>query len=87
LLLQEKASSYVDLSRIQLAMRSLESEDSVTRIAFLGLGTNGQSAARKLVRALLADALGEEGEWERKLLQNEEGGNVLLRYGEARIAR
>lgn len=84
LLLQEKASSYVDLSRIQLAMRSLESEDPVTRIAFLGVGTKGQSAARKLVRALLADALGEEGEWERKLLQNEEGGNVLLRYGEAR---
>lgn len=82
LLLQEKASSYVELSRIQLAMRSLESEDPVTRIAFLGLGAKGQLAARKLVRALLADALGDEAEWERTLLQSEDGSNILLRYGE-----
>lgn len=82
-LLQEKASSYVDLSRIQLAMRSLESEDPVTRIAFLGLGAKGQHAARKLVRALLADALSDEAEWERQLIRSDDGGNVLLRYGES----
>ncbi|SMQ53639.1 unnamed protein product [Zymoseptoria tritici ST99CH_1A5] len=82
-LLEEKASSYVDLSRLKLALRSLESEDPIVRIAFVGLGEKGYQAARKLVRILCADALGEEAEWERNLLQaNKDGGSLLLRYGE-----
>ncbi|KJX93851.1 hypothetical protein TI39_contig4246g00007 [Zymoseptoria brevis] len=82
-LLEEKASSYVDLSQLKLALRSLESEDPIVRIAFVGLGEKGYQAARKLVRILCADALGEEAEWEQKLLQvNKDGGSLLLRYGE-----
>jgi hypothetical protein len=82
-LLEDKASSYVDLSRLKLALRSLESENPVVRVAFLGLGEKGYQAARKLVRVLCADALGEETEWERKLLQvGQDSGSLLLRYGE-----
>ncbi|KAK4622210.1 hypothetical protein CLAFUW4_07056 [Fulvia fulva] len=83
LLLQDKASSYVDLARLQLALRSLESKDPIIRIAFLGLGAKGTRAARKLARALLADELGDEAEWERGLLHEDEGKGILLKYGEA----
>ncbi|CAK4030940.1 hypothetical protein AC579_4946 [Lecanosticta acicola] len=81
-LLQDKASGYVDLSRLQLALRSLESADPVVRIAFLGLGGNGVRAARKLARVLLADELGEEEAWEKLLLNESDGRSVLIRYGE-----
>ncbi|KAF2718965.1 hypothetical protein K431DRAFT_340310 [Polychaeton citri CBS 116435] len=81
--LREQAGSYVDLSRLQLALRSLESEQPTLRIAFLGLGTVGGKAARKLARALFSDALGDEGYWERELLSHENDGRaILLRYGE-----
>lgn len=81
-LLQDKASSYVDLSRLQLALRSLESAEPVIRVAFLGLGGNGVRAARKLARVLLADELGEEADWEKTLLDERDGRSVLIRYGE-----
>lgn len=82
-LLQDKASIYVDLSRLQLALRSLESHDPVIRIAFLGLGTKGVQSARRLARLLLGDELGEEADWERDLLDERDGRSVLLRYGAA----
>lgn len=82
LLVSDKASSYTDLSRLQLALRSLETADPVLRIAFLGLGPSGAKAARRLARVLLADALSDEESWEREL-ENEQGTSVLLRYGEA----
>lgn len=81
-LLQDKASSYVDLSRLQLALRSLESAEPVIRVAFLGLGSNGVKAACKLVRVLLADELGDEAAWEKSLLLEADGRSVLIRYGE-----
>ena len=82
--LQETASSYVDLSRLQLALRSLESSTPVVRVALLGLGSNGALAARKLARALLSDPLMDEEEWERKILDSmNDGRNLLLQYGEA----
>ncbi|KAF2163441.1 hypothetical protein M409DRAFT_57349 [Zasmidium cellare ATCC 36951] len=80
-LLQDKASVYVDLSRLQLALRSLESEDPIIRIAFLGLGSNGVQSARRLARLLLSDELGEEAAWEQELLDPRDGRSVLLRYG------
>ena len=81
--LQESASSYVDLSRLQLALRSLESSRPVVRIALLGLGKDGALAARKLARALLSDPLSDEEGWERKILNSMgDGRNLLLRYGE-----
>jgi len=63
--LKKDALSYVNISKVQLAVRGLESTSPVTRIAVLGL--NNQKAARSLARLLIADALSEEGEWERKL--------------------
>lgn len=82
--LQETASSYVDLSRLQLALRSLESDAPIVRVALLGLGYNGALAARKLARALLSDPLSDEEEWERKILDSmSDGRNLLLKYGES----
>lgn len=81
-LLQDKASNYVDLSRLQLALRSLESDDPIVRIAFLGLGASGVQSARKLARLLLSDELGEEAGWEKDLEDPSDGRSVLLRYGE-----
>ncbi|EME82189.1 uncharacterized protein MYCFIDRAFT_107992, partial [Pseudocercospora fijiensis CIRAD86] len=81
-LLRDKASSYVDLSRLQLAIRSLESDDPVIRVAFLGLGSLGAKAARKLARVLLADALSDEEAWEKELVEVEDERSVLIKYGE-----
>lgn len=82
--LQETASSYVDLSRLQLALRSLESSTPIVRVALLGLGQNGALAARKLARALLSDPLSDEEVWERRILDSMiDGRSLLLTYGEA----
>ncbi|TKA61942.1 hypothetical protein B0A55_10818, partial [Friedmanniomyces simplex] len=84
LALQEEASTSVNLSRLQLAARSLESEEPVIRVALLGLGANGAQAARKLARALLSDALSEEQAWEQDLLRSgQDGRSLLLRYGDS----
>ncbi|GAB7360612.1 hypothetical protein MBLNU230_g0492t1 [Neophaeotheca triangularis] len=81
--LQDTAGSYVDLSRLQLALRSLESGDPVIRVAILGLGSNGALAARKLARVLLADPLSAEEDWERRLLDStQDGRGLLLKYGD-----
>ena len=82
LALQDTASGYVDLSRIQLAVRSLETSDPVIRVALLGLGSNGALAARKLARVLLSDALGKEEGWENELIASaNHDRSLLLRYG------
>ncbi|KAK5116181.1 hypothetical protein LTR62_008507 [Meristemomyces frigidus] len=83
LALEAEASTYVSLSRLQLAIRSLESEIPVTRIAVLGLGVKGAQAARKLARVLLSDALADEEDWEHDILQSgKDGRSLLLRYGD-----
>ena len=63
--LNKDALSYVNISKLQLALRGLESTSPITRIAILGL--NNQKSARSLARLLTADALSDEGEWERRL--------------------
>lgn len=81
--LQDSASGFVDLSRLQLALRSLESADPVIRVAFLGLGEKGATAAKKLAQVLVVDALGDEEEWEGKILGEAcDARSLLLRYGE-----
>lgn len=81
--LRDSASGFVDLSRLQLALRSLESDDPVVRVAFLGLGEKGAIAARRLARVLVADALENEQDWEEKILGDAgDGRSLLLRYGE-----
>ncbi|KAK4565737.1 hypothetical protein LTR86_003586 [Recurvomyces mirabilis] len=83
LALEAEAGTYISLSRLQLAIRSLESDTPVTRIALLGLGINGAQAARKLARVLLSDALGDEQEWETDILRSgQDGRSLLLRYGD-----
>ncbi|KAK7509345.1 hypothetical protein IWZ03DRAFT_390458 [Phyllosticta citriasiana] len=81
--LKTDAATYVNLSRLQLALRSLEREDPVVRVAVLSLGD--QRAAKRLVRLLLADPLADKESWEEELEKNESGNGqaTLLRYGDA----
>jgi hypothetical protein len=59
----------------------LETSRPTVRIGLLGLGQDGDVAARKLARVLLADALGDEGQWEKMLQQpSKDGKPLLLRY-------
>lgn len=48
------------------------------------LGIRGQQGARRLVRALLADPLEPELEWERQLVETGDGDGrgMLIRYGD-----
>ncbi|KAL8645511.1 MAG: hypothetical protein Q9226_007267, partial [Calogaya cf. arnoldii] len=79
---QREAAVYFNLSQLQLALRGLESENAITRIAVLG-GPNGQKT-RRLVKVLLADPLLPEQDWEKHLLSldDSDGRALLLRYGE-----
>ncbi|KAF1954138.1 hypothetical protein CC80DRAFT_493986 [Byssothecium circinans] len=78
------AEQYVNLSRLQLALRGLtsEKEGAVTRLAVLGL--DNQVGAQRLVRLLVADPLVEEKAWEKELEKpgKDEEGAVLLRFGD-----
>ncbi|KAI9374512.1 hypothetical protein BJX61DRAFT_540757 [Aspergillus egyptiacus] len=79
--LQSVAPEQVNLSRLQLALRGLESEEPLVRVAVLGL--NDITAARKLVRLLLADPLKGREDWEDILDGNgdlERG--LLIQYGD-----
>ena len=78
-LLRRDAANHVNLSRLQLALRGVESRKPVLRLAVLGLG--GQRTARTLTRLLIADALGAEGQWESELDGSAEGDQrgLLLR--------
>lgn len=78
--IRKHASSYVNLSRLELALQGLEAEKPKIRIAVLG--TSGQETTLRLVRALLADALGNEAAWEKSLLQRQDNSGVLIEYGE-----
>ncbi|CAG8956495.1 hypothetical protein HYFRA_00003881 [Hymenoscyphus fraxineus] len=84
--LQKHAANYVNISRLQLALRGLEQStgDEIIRIAILGLADGGDSLkkAKQLVRLLLADPLKAEEEWERILLDEQPGNRpLLLRVG------
>ena len=71
----------MSLSRLQLAQQGLESDSPKIRIAVLGLDV--QDTARRIVRLLLADALEEEQEWEKDLLQGDSSDKgILIRYGQ-----
>ncbi|KAL4952532.1 hypothetical protein BDW69DRAFT_20684 [Aspergillus filifer] len=82
--IQSAAPEEVNLSRLQLALRGLESEEPLLRVAVLGL--NDVAAARKLVRLLLADPLKGREDWEDMLDELSENGDLerglLIRYGE-----
>jgi hypothetical protein len=80
---KKKAYAQVNLSRLQLAIQSLETESPTTRVAVIGL--NVSMTARRLVRLLLADALVPEERWETQLLSEGEDSSrgLLIRYGES----
>ncbi|CAI7659073.1 unnamed protein product [Penicillium bialowiezense] len=73
----------VNLSRLQLALRGLETETPLIRVAVLGL--NDATSARKLVRLLLADPLTPRQNWE-DILESYDAHTsrgLLIRYGES----
>jgi len=80
---KKNAYAQVNLSRLQLAIQSLETESPTTRVAILGL--NISTTARRIVRLLLADALTAEQGWEKELLSESEdfSRGLLIRYGES----
>jgi hypothetical protein len=80
---KKKAYAQVNLSRLQLAIQSLETESPTTRVAVIGL--NVSMTARRLVRLLLADALVPEERWEKQLLSEGEdfSRGLLIRYGDS----
>lgn len=81
--LQKHYRSYVNISRLQLALRGLEQTpgDETIRIGIFGLAGNATTSAsvRQLVRVLVADPLKEEEEWEKSLTALEAGKPLLLR--------
>lgn len=84
--LQKHAGSYVNISRLQLALRGLEQAagQETIRVAILGLSDGGSSlkTAKELLRLLVADPLKTEEEWERILVSDPPGNKpVLLKIG------
>ncbi|KAH6665702.1 hypothetical protein B0J14DRAFT_550435 [Halenospora varia] len=80
--LQKHAGNYVNISRLQLALRGLEqkSGQETIRIAILALADGGKSLrrAKELLRLLLADPLKTEEEWERTLIESPSGSRPIL---------
>jgi len=88
--LQKDAANYINISKLQLALRSLEQTpgEETIRIAILGLAPQSGSRettlrkAKELLRLLLADPLKAEEEWERILLAEQPGNKpILIRVG------
>ncbi|KAJ5688886.1 hypothetical protein N7462_003278 [Penicillium macrosclerotiorum] len=79
---KDGAIEQVSVSRLQLALRGLESEQPLVRVAVLGL--DNADSARKLVRLLLADPLGPRESWEDILegYESDPSRGLLIRYGE-----
>ncbi|ORX97181.1 hypothetical protein BCR34DRAFT_578119 [Clohesyomyces aquaticus] len=80
--LDTAAESFVNKSRLQLALQGLEVEDPVVRVAVLSL--SGRENAQRIAQLLLADPLGVERQWEKQLQTTnvEDEKPVLLRYGD-----
>jgi hypothetical protein len=83
--LQNDAASFVNISRLQLAIRGLEQEagQESIRIGILGLadGENSLKKAKELLRLLVVDPLKTEEEWERILVNDQQGRPVLIKVG------
>ena len=80
--LRKNAENYINISRLQLALRGLDQPagDETIRIAILGLVDGGDALrkAKELLRLLLADPLKTEAQWEPLLLEHQRGGKPLL---------
>ncbi|KAG5291772.1 hypothetical protein I7I48_03670 [Histoplasma ohiense] len=78
----DTASNHVNSSRLQLALRGLETTRPVIRVAVLALGNT--ATAPRLVRLLLADPLSPKQQWEDYLDAHrmDRSGSLLIKYGE-----
>ncbi|KAB5563104.1 hypothetical protein GE09DRAFT_770650 [Coniochaeta sp. 2T2.1] len=87
--LQRHAPNYVNLSRIQLAVRNLSQpagQESV-RVAILGMSTGTTSShdtAKQLLHLLLADPLQAEQAWEQQLATADASQPIILHVGSER---
>lgn len=83
--LQTRASNYVNLSRVQLALNALRQEagDETVRVAILGLanGVEAGRTAKEVLRLLLADPLLPEQEWEKDLAEHDVNSPLIVRVG------
>ncbi|KAK6211867.1 hypothetical protein LQW54_005568 [Pestalotiopsis sp. IQ-011] len=83
--LQKHAASFVNLSRLQLAINGLRQEpgSEAIRVAILGL-TNGSvsgKSAKQVLKLLLADPLKDEEEWEREVDSHDLTQPMIIRVG------
>jgi hypothetical protein len=80
--LQKHAGSYVDISRLQLALRGLEqgAGKETIRIAVMGTsaGSRSNAVAKELMRVLLADPLAVEEYWEQVLRHESQSDQAIL---------
>ncbi|KAK3945166.1 hypothetical protein QBC46DRAFT_278545 [Diplogelasinospora grovesii] len=84
--LQKHVTNYVNLSRVQLALRNLGQEpgNESVRVAFLPITNNGNgngttAVAKKLLKLVLADPLKSTEEWERQLDAHDARQPLLVR--------
>ncbi|ETS77202.1 hypothetical protein PFICI_11076 [Pestalotiopsis fici W106-1] len=83
--LQKHAASFVNLSRLQLAINGLRQEpgSEAIRVAILGLtnGTVSGQSAKQVLKLLLADPLKDEEEWEREVDRHDLTQPMIIRVG------
>ncbi|KAI5302720.1 hypothetical protein KEM56_000417 [Ascosphaera pollenicola] len=76
------AGEFVNLNRLQFAMKGLEVENAPARVAVLDLGDDLRTSL-KLVRCLLCDPLSSKAEWETYLESSvDPSRGLLIKYGE-----
>lgn len=86
--LQKDAAPYVNLSRIQLALRNLRQEpgEESIRIAILALPghdhrTSAIRTAKRFLRALIADPLSSPASWEKEIENYDVSKPLVVRIG------
>ncbi|CAK7565610.1 MAG: hypothetical protein SEPTF4163_003532 [Sporothrix epigloea] len=86
--LQQQAGAHLNLSRLQLAIRSLQQPagHETIRVAVLGLAgapdaavAGGGQSAQELLRLILADPLQDEQAWEAELLNHDPKEPLIVR--------
>ncbi|KAI2608583.1 uncharacterized protein GGS25DRAFT_490891 [Hypoxylon fragiforme] len=83
--LQNDASNYVNLSRLQLALNGLRQQpgSESIRVAIMGLtnGSESSQTVKQVLKLLLADPLKPEEEWEREVEGHDLALPMIIRVG------
>ncbi|KFA46472.1 hypothetical protein S40293_04265 [Stachybotrys chartarum IBT 40293] len=83
--LQARFPTLVNISRVQLALQGLRQSpgQEAVRVAIFGLAneSNAGQTARSVLRAVLADPLKDEEEWERELQELDPTKPLIVRVG------